>query len=188
LKHRTFIAIEVPREIGEEIAAVQKQLDKYHLPVAWEPVEKLHLTLAFLGKLDNDQLGVVRGRLRSIITEYPSFELRPAFLETLYQKHDSSLFYLAVVGDLEILKDLHKDIRLAMEELKIPVAERFMPHITIGRLHRTDPTATKQFLDKILDYELPVLNSFPVDRITLYESFLSRIGSTYRKVCQIMLK
>jgi 2'-5' RNA ligase len=46
---RLFIALETPPEIKPKIAAIRDQLRTSNADVKWEPGEKLHATMKFLG-------------------------------------------------------------------------------------------------------------------------------------------
>jgi 2'-5' RNA ligase len=69
---RTFIAVEIPEEIKEEILEIQKQLPE--LKVKFTEREKLHITLKFLGEINEDKIEEVKKRLREI--KYKSFEVK----------------------------------------------------------------------------------------------------------------
>lgn len=171
-----------------EILALQQKLERLNLPVSWEPAEKLHLTLNFLGSLPAENINVLRTRIAPVIRSYPVFKLTPFFLETLYNRHDSSLVYLAPTGDVEILKNLQKDLRAVLNDLRLPQANRFLPHITIGKFKKADPVMIKQFLGQIAEFPFASLSSFEVNKVTLYESFLTRQGSSYQVVDRVMIK
>ncbi len=49
---RTFIAIELPKEIKEAMAEVQAELRKSDADVGWVRPEGVHLTLKFLGDVE----------------------------------------------------------------------------------------------------------------------------------------
>ena len=79
---------------------------------------------------------------------------------------------------------------LSIEELinqKIPQPERFLPHITIGRVKKTDPVMTKSIMDKVQVYDFEPLPDFKVEQISLFESILSKDDSHYRRVGRFSL-
>lgn len=188
MKHRLFIAIDLPDPIRAEIVGLQKRLDSLKLPVVWEKPQKLHLTLNFLGRVPDDQLNSVKKSISQVVHHSHSFDLKLAYLETLYKRHDHTLIYLSPVGDVKELVDLQKTLSQALRSLEIPQPIRFLPHFTIGRLKRTDPVTTKKYINLISVFEPPIFPEFTVDHLTLYESFLSRSGSTYQKLTTFMLQ
>lgn len=178
MTHRLFIAIAVP---AQEVIALQGRLDRLRLPVDWEKPEKLHLTLNFLGRVPDSQIGALSAVVSQIARSFPPLTLRPTFLEALYRRHDRSLVYLAPTGDIASLKELQKTLSQSMAtHLSLPSQERFLPHIVVGKIKKDDPVQVKKVISQVSDYEMEPLSPFVVDRLTLYESHLSRSGSTYQ--------
>ena len=60
MNHRVFIGLSVPRNIITDIQSLQLKLGKFDWPVVWEPEEKLHITLRFLGDITDNQLERVK--------------------------------------------------------------------------------------------------------------------------------
>lgn len=187
MKHRLFLAIDLPIEFRSSVANLYSQLDSLKLPVDWEPVEKLHMTLNFLGKVDGGLIPSILKSVGDICRQTSIFNLQPYFMETLYSRHQRSLIYLLPIGDTQILADFQKQISATLNDLKLPQPGRFLPHFTIGRLQRTDPVSTKKFLDQVEELDFSPLPSFLVEKITLYESLISRAGSKYVKLHHLPL-
>ena len=49
---RSFIAIESPDEVKDEIVNLQKRLKTLQADVRWEAPQKLHITIKFLGDVN----------------------------------------------------------------------------------------------------------------------------------------
>lgn len=133
------------------------------------------------------QIEIVRS-VTEISMSHRSFSLRPVFLDTLYKKHDTSLVYLAVGGDVDALQELQSSLARSLTDLKISQPDKFRPHIVIGKLKKMDPVMTKDVLQKIQDVDIDPLPEFTVNHICLYESFLTREGSHYRRIGRYMLQ
>jgi RNA 2',3'-cyclic 3'-phosphodiesterase len=188
LKQRLFIALDPPDDLRQEIVDLQSRLDQLRLPLRFEPAEKLHLTLNFLGEVDKSFTSDIGTALKSVASEFSPFILTPAFLETLYQRHDNSLVYLGFTGDVDILKKLQSGLKACLSGMHLPQPKRFLPHITLGKMIKTDPVLTKSALDKVRDFKIRPLSEFTIDHLTLYESLLSKEGSHYRRLRRFMLK
>jgi RNA 2',3'-cyclic 3'-phosphodiesterase len=187
LKYRLFVAIDLPHDLKLEVESLINGLNTLGLPVVWEKPEKLHLTLNFLGNVYDGDIQKVIKNIHDTVSAFPKFTLTPQFLETLYQRHENSLVYLAPTGDTEELIRLQKDLSQMFNEMEMPQPTRFFPHITIGRLKRTDPPTTKYVLDKIDTFEFEPLSSFEVNKITLLKSMVSRAGSVYERLRDFFL-
>ncbi|MBU2265014.1 RNA 2',3'-cyclic phosphodiesterase, partial [Patescibacteria group bacterium] len=54
MKRRIFIAINLPEKLKKRLKEYQEQHDA--LPVRWTKTASLHLTLVFIGYVDNEQM------------------------------------------------------------------------------------------------------------------------------------
>lgn len=154
----------------------------------WQEADHLHLTLNFLGnKVDSGELTPVRRVGFTAAAQTPQFAMKLAFLETLYQRHEETLIYLAPQKAPELLQ-LQDGLCKGLNEIKLPQPRRFLPHVTIGWLKRTDPVTTKDSINKISQVDFTPLESFMVEKIGLYESYVSAKGSHYAKIGEFMLE
>lgn len=177
MKHRLFIAIDLAVATLGEVVALQSQLDKLKLPIIWE--KHPHLTLNFLGKADPKQVV-------PLIPPFHPFTLQPLYLETLYSRHEPTILYLSLAKSEELF-ELQGSISSSISSIT-PQPRRFLPHITLGHLKRTDPVSTKRYMDILSDFESPQFSSFTVDKIALYQSLISQAGTTYQKLATFVLQ
>jgi len=188
LTHRLFIAIDLPPDQRSLVSGTIDTLAASGLPVKWEPSDQLHITLNFLGRLDDSAQAALRSRLPAVTSLTAPFSLRFYFLEALYRRHIGSLVYLAPTGDLDALLALQKSLASLLTDMSIPQPTRFTPHLLLGRLIKADPVSTKSTLDRISDLEFTPLPPFTVSAITLYESFLTKAGAYHQKIGHYGLK
>jgi 2'-5' RNA ligase len=182
LKHRLFVAIDLPSTHKLLIAALTSTPQFQALPVIWEPPHKLHLTLNFIGSVDRETLARIQTSLQGVASRTSTFQLHLPFLETLYRRHLGSLVYLAPSGDLDQLAQLQSLLSSVIKNLAIPQPVRFLPHVMIGRLIKSDPVSTKATLSQIKDLSFTPPDPFTVSTFTLFESHLSKNGSVYRPI------
>ena len=188
MKHRLFTSIEIPPEIVSRIVLLQKKIDAQGLPIRWQKSEKLHLTLNFLGRVEEDKINNVKNAISDVTAQFSRFTLKPSFLETMYQKHDFSYIYLATTGDLETLSQIQKQLSVSFGEMDIPQPKKFLAHITIGFVQKSDPVYTKSVLDTINGLNFVPMSKFEVDSISLFESFLAKDTSHFQKIGRFMLR
>ena len=76
---RVFIAIDIDDKIRKAIADLQKQLDaKVDIQkgdVKWVEPENIHLTLKFMGELDEAKLPEVREITKQVASDHKNFTL-----------------------------------------------------------------------------------------------------------------
>jgi 2'-5' RNA ligase len=63
---RTFIAIDFDRNIKSRLSDLREELAESGADVRWVKSQDLHLTLKFLGDIDDKQAGVVKDLLEKI--------------------------------------------------------------------------------------------------------------------------
>jgi 2'-5' RNA ligase len=108
---RTFIALEIPDEALSKLFSIRDE----NLPgiknVRWEPKNKLHLTLKFLGDTKSESVVEYSNALEEILSEYKCFEL--CFSEFgVFKKGIEPKILWAGLKKNENLKQLVSDIEL----------------------------------------------------------------------------
>ena len=92
-KVRAFISVDIPKKIREEIRKIQEILPGFN--GKFTETENLHLTLKFLGDIDEEILLEIERRLREI--NFKSFETRiseigvfsPEYVKIIWVKLDN---------------------------------------------------------------------------------------------------
>ena len=179
---RIFLSIWPTPEVLGAIENLQGILRKKNLPIVWTEAEKIHLTLNFLGKMPHHDINEVVRNIREACESLPAFTLKFPFLNTLYKKHDDSLIYLSVGGEVEALENLQETLVATINEVAAQ-PKRYLPHITIGRTKKLDPETTKQTLNTIDNLDLTLeIPEMRIDKFSLYESILHGDKATYQKI------
>ena len=141
---RAFIAIELAGPVLHRLVALQRglashlrsqQLDRC---VRWIPAGNLHLTLRFLGEIDDAQhraleqaLAVLTGRHRGLLAGAGGLGCFPS-------ARRPSVIWCGIHGDVTALTRLQADVEDAARGIALPAeAKAFKPHLTIGRLQRS---------------------------------------------------
>lgn len=187
MKHRVFIAINLPAVITSEVEKLQLKLDKSRYPVVWEKPSKAHLTLNFMGRLLDEEISKVRQVAKSILVGYRPFELRLGLLGTLYIRHEPSVVYLTAMEKEGILMEMQKSLASQLDAITPQPGRKFLPHVTIGRVQKADPTFVKQTLDQLTEEDIDPLTPFLVEKVDIMESFLSKAGSSYQHLGSLQL-
>lgn len=174
MKIRCFLAIPLDETTLVELSSLAdrlSELDRRRL-VRWLTLENYHLTLAFLGEIDPDQIpGLILALERKLgmfasgcmrITELSPFPFNP---------QPKVIAALAETSDW--LKSLHERVCHAVRNCGIPLERRrFEPHVTVGRVQRK-----KRGLLNIPP--LAASLEMPVREVTLFQSELTRHGALY---------
>ncbi len=163
---RTFIAIGLGNEISQDLERYIEGLQQLVEGVRWVAVQNIHLTLRFLGSLDEG--GVLRVR-RAVLAGAEGtlpFTLRPGSLGGFPDLRRPRVLYINLEGDLETLKRLQSRIEDELFRSDFSKQDKpFSPHITIGRVRRgrralwNAPTIPIQSTSEMLVREILILKS-----------------------------
>jgi 2'-5' RNA ligase len=187
MRNRIFIAINIPENIKKQLTDQQyKWLD---LPCRWTKSDSLHITLSFLGGVNDEELPEICRICSEVAQRHSQFSI--TLNKIIYGPTDKSPRMVWVGGDKnDFLSDLQKDLEdslagLSIKEVKED-ARHFTSHITLGRL--------KQWEFKTIEpEERPQVNeeinlSFEVKSIEIMNSQLKRGGSEYGVLESFQLK
>jgi 2'-5' RNA ligase len=167
---RLFIAIEFPDEL-------KKQLEGMHTDIPgsrWVPMEQIHLTLSFLGEVDDATLDPLTGALATI--KAPGFDLCFSGTGCFPDRRRPRALWVGLEPE-PLLNSLASLVREAVLACNIPQEERpFSPHITLARLKFPAPREVGAFLDLPQKKELPPVR---VREFTLFRSLLTSQGAVH---------
>jgi 2'-5' RNA ligase len=178
MHHRIFIAINLPGNIKKKLSEYE---DKWlELPCKWTKKENIHITLAFLGYLtDEELLDVCKIAEESALRNKPfSIDLN----KIAYGPSDQTPRMIWAEGEKnEELKKLQKDLENSLAgsspELNNGKGKGFSPHITLGRLKQWEFRKIEPEERPKVDEEIGL--SFEVDSIEVMESNLKKGGPEY---------
>jgi 2'-5' RNA ligase len=156
---RTFIAINIPPEIGESISKLIEPIPE----LKDSNLNRLHMTLHFMGKVTPKFVSMLQEELKKI--QVPPFKITVKGLGIF--RHGEKQVIWAGVNESEFLNKLHQEI------LKTVVATKHMytknysntrddnnllqlelkPHITIRRLKNEKVYLISRFIKQNADYK-----------------------------------
>lgn len=146
MKRKIFISLDVP---GRDRRRLLKAVEKWQaLPAKWTKETNLHLTLVFLGFVEENDLGDICERVEKAAARSSVFDVDFDRIELFPSAADPHA--IALVGEAnEELKNLVNAIE---EELGIARTPKraFRPHITLGRLrqHKWSEQSEKPSIDE----------------------------------------
>lgn len=113
---RTFVALEIPHGVKQQIRALQDHLKE--LPplrqqpslLRWTNTRNLHLTLRFLGDTDRAQRHQLQNGLAALAVRHAPFSLTPSRLGCFRSWSNLRVLWVGLEGELEALQDLQADV------------------------------------------------------------------------------
>ena len=167
---RLFIAIEIPDGLKKSLGAL-----RIDLPSArWVAAEQIHLTLAFLGEVEESAVEQLTDSLARI--QPPEFALCFSGTSCFPNRHRPRVLWIGLEPHPH-LNDLAAKVRAAVLDCSIPQEKRhFSPHITLARLKLQPSREFDAFLDQNKNLKLP---PFSVREFTLFQSRLTPQGAMH---------
>ncbi len=187
---RTFIAIELPKEIKDALARLQEKLKSTGADVKWVEPDNIHLTLKFLGEIDEQKLDKIALILENIAKDKSSFHICISSIGAFPRNSSPRVIWVGIdKGDKET-KEIAKQLEEKIQKIGIPKEDRsFSSHITIGRT-RSALNLQKLVQElKTLENDLGIKGmEFDATKITLFKSTLTPKGPIYEVLKEADLK
>jgi 2'-5' RNA ligase len=179
VKKRLFIATNISNEARIKIAAYTDNLRGMfpHCRVSWTKPENLHLTLKFLGNVDESRVEDIGKTIESSIADLPGFSLELADTGVFPSMRKPKVLWIGVTDRGRSLSVVAQQIERHLALIGFPKEGRdFSPHLTIGRVRQND--ISREVAEAHLDLGFEPVG-FGVDRVGLYESRLTASGPIY---------
>lgn len=188
---RLFIAVDIDDATRQQVGGIAEGLRaalEPHTKASWVRPDRMHLTLHFLGAVDETVEMRVRDALADPIREAP-FDVTFDGVGFFPERGSPRVLWLGIRDGLAPLRRLHAalaspvglDLSRALRERR---AELFSPHLTLARFRDRVPRGTIAEIARIPASAGPSR----IDRVTLYESRLSPVGPTYVPLASAFLR
>lgn len=180
---RLFVALNIPQNIKEEIIRLRNRIITNPLDYKWEGPDKLHLTLKFIGEVDENLVEKTQEEI-SFINEYKAFNCSLSKFGFFYSGKEPKILWLGLNIDEKIFGLVE---RLNEELVKFGIErerKKFKPHLTLMRVRKK---LDKNFINNFESCKLPV-TKFLADSISLVKSELLSSGSKYTEIKKYKLQ
>ncbi|MCY3772283.1 MAG: RNA 2',3'-cyclic phosphodiesterase [Gemmatimonadetes bacterium] len=182
---RTFIAVEVPDTIKDQIAELENRLKGTGTDIKWVEPGNIHITLKFLGNIETDQPTAIRGGLSEALDSTGPFDLKLGRVGAFPDLNRPRVFWVSVEEGRDELILMQQRIETELHARGFVREERpFSPHLTIGRVRSPRGLAKLTELVQTAAFET---DSFTVNRVALVKSDLKPEGPVYTVVDHVEL-
>jgi 2'-5' RNA ligase len=183
---RTFVAIELDKEIKGTLSAFIKKLDAGDRNIRWVRSKGMHLTLKFLGEVSEDKIIGVKTVLGNIVPDYPHFHLH--FMGTGTFPPQARIPRIVWIGieKNETLQIIQARLENELHKISFPKENRkFHPHLTLGRVR--GPQNLDKVMERLDQQKDTEFGTMTVDRILLFKSTLKPTGAEYAVISEFYL-
>jgi RNA 2',3'-cyclic 3'-phosphodiesterase len=181
---RTFIALDPPEAVLNEIAAIQNRMRKLLAgDIRWVNPAGIHLTLKFLGDITRTDVTTVADAVGPVAASCAPLSLDIGTAGFFPDAKRPRILWLGTGGDVKGLVALQAAVENALAGRGFPREERtFRPHLTLARIKSPRGlTGIAAFMDGQKDYRA---GSFVGRAITFFQSTLTPKGAVYTKLAQ----
>jgi 2'-5' RNA ligase len=184
---RTFVAIELGDAASSVLLRLIDKLQQQVSGVRWSHRDQLHITLKFLGEIDNRELPAVCDKLRQACAGLEPFTATLKGLGAFPKGKPPRVLWAAVDEGADPMQRLHAVLDEQLSDLGIPRESRaFTPHVTLGRVGRNgDPLAIQQALEATAG-EAEI--RFDVDEVLFLASLREHGKIAYHSVDRVELQ
>ncbi len=182
MKVRAFIALEIPKKILEQLLELRKSIYN-DSKLNWETLDKLHVTIKFLGNVDENKISNICSELNYISQNYLNMGSEFTKFGMFYRKNNPTILWAAIESDTKIVS-LYQNINESMHQFGFKKESVFFkPHLTMLRLKGNENMLN---INKFKNYNID-LNKFNFESIKLMKSELKRTESVYTSIKEFNL-
>jgi 2'-5' RNA ligase len=183
---RLFVAAWLSEEARREASAMLERLREHEGSVRWVGPENLHVTLAFLGDVDEARLPDVVERIARALDGTEPFATRLGGLGAFPSRGDVRVVWVGLEEGTKELAALASRIErtLVAGGYLAPSERPFAAHVTLGR-----PKEARGFgrLRELLASLSFASNAQRLEEVTLAESRLTPRGAQYEAIARVRL-
>lgn len=172
---RAFVAVEIP--VFSEVDALIEALRNCRARLSVPRASSLHVTLKFLGDIDQGKIGDISGVMRTVAAKFQPFEAQVIGVGAFPNFRNPRILWIGVEDDGSLGR-IAEDIDIGLASVGFPREQRgFRSHVTIARIK--SKSNLEQAMSLISGKESSSFGSFQVNEMKLKKSTLTPSGAIY---------
>ena len=188
---RSFIAVELPKEIKNELKRVQDILNRGNPAwLRWVNPDSIHLTLKFLGDISSDKVEEITMAITDASNKISPFSLKIEGLGVFPNLRRVQVVWVGLGGGIAQLNKLQKQVEANIAILGYPEESRdFTPHLTLARVrNQPSPSELQKFTQLLTMTKFASTHEIEVKAVKLMRSQLTPHGAVYSQLSSVPLK
>jgi len=182
---RSFIAIELPDALKQELAKLQGKLRQPQQSwIKWVNPQGIHLTLKFLGNVSADKIPSLTSAIEASARGTPPFRLEVSGVGAFPNLKRTQVVWVGMGGEIDVLRQLQRSVESHLAPLGFaPEKREFSAHLTVARVrNQATPSERERLGQLIAATRFETAHTIKVDAIDLMKSQLTREGAIYTKI------
>jgi 2'-5' RNA ligase len=190
---RTFISVELADEVKKNIAELVGELKNTSTAVKWVEPKNLHITLKFLGWIEEKNLSDLIELAARAVAQSAAFKAKFEGLGTFPEGKKARVVWVGTVEGGDELGKIAAALEKTLSKAGFRSEEReFRSHITIGRVKEKIARPVRyeeidKLMEKIKEFQGAKFGEAVVDRINIMKSTLTQAGPIYETIREIKL-
>jgi len=182
---RLFIAIVLEDRIKDAITPLQDTLIKLQSGVKLVEEENIHLTMRFLGEIEDSRLDELKQAI-AVVEDFPCFELHLKGIGSFPNERNPKVIWVGCQPNRTLL-DIYQAMENSLKGMGLPPDDHvFSAHITIGR--NKFPQFSNSFQSFMAKNAGTEIGKQAIKEITLFQSTLTPKGPIYTNIRDFKLK
>lgn len=178
---RAFIAAEIDLANKHKISELISLLKKSNADVKWVNEEQMHITLKFLGNIEQDKIREISGTLSNITNNLPGFAINLSKIGAFPDMNRPRVIWIGIDKGAESLEILAEKIENVLKEIGTDKESHdFKAHLTLGRVR--SPKNMSNLATLLGQTDFHAEEDIYIDEIVLFQSTLSPKGTTHTKL------
>ena len=179
---RSFLAFELPVDIKEIIMAISDDVRQLSLQVRWINITNIHLTIVFMGNVQEEQIKPIQEIVRDVCLGYGPFSVGIKGIGLFGRRRNPRVLWVGLDGAIDRMGCFRDDLQKKLRPFGIKEEKRrFKPHLTLGRFRKGARTGTR--LDDLLsEYHDLTSHECTMRELVLFKSDLKQGGAVYSKL------
>jgi 2'-5' RNA ligase len=180
---RAFLGIPILEDLKPRIESIQDNF--YNFDIKFVEKENLHFNLKFFREIDEEKIEQLKRILEDICKQFQSFEIKISGIGAFPNRNYVRVIWLGVKDGYQALASLAEMIEKALESMGFEIEEKFVPHLTLGRVRSgRNKNELIALLKELENVEIGKMN---IDKVILFQSKLSPNGPIYEELFRIKL-
>jgi len=179
---RTFIALELDEPLQRYLGRIIRRMAQELPSLCWVDPAGIHLTLAFLGQLSDEQLSAAISAAELAARKVSAFDFRLSHPGIFGTPRQPRVIWIGVDESSGKLLQLQRELNLELAQRGFEVDKRpFSPHLTLSRVKAPLKAEEQQSLQRLLTVKdrQPSSPTMHASQISVMKSELSPMGAKY---------
>lgn len=175
---RAFLAVDLDTDVRARLVALKAELARHGAAVRWVRADSLHVTVKFLGSVNDATLSALRDGLTERLTHLPPLDATVAGLRVLPDARRPRVVCVDIdcprLAEVAAAADA-----VAARHGIAPETRAFLPHVTLGRVR--DPRQWAPLGTALRARPTEVVGKCRFNALHAYSSDLRPDGAVYTK-------